>query len=147
MRVFAGWDATGGKLTREITLHATQVRRPTPRRPHDASSSRTVRQDHAAPVQEEMCDEEVRDIRKIVRDATQGTRDREEGGVKEGWWTEGVGRARAALGRFMSAAPRTLGFPFSTRHFDPSGGLRIRQTKPTPVRPVTVIFCDHGSPP
>ena len=65
----------------------------------------------------------MRDIRKIVRDATQGTRNREEGGVKEGWWTEGVGRARAALGRFMSAAPRTLGFPFSMRRFDPSGGL------------------------
>ena len=87
-------------------------------------SSGSIRQDHAAPVQEEMCDEEVRDIRKIVRDATQGTRNREElGGVKEGWWTEGVGRARAALGRFMSAAPRTLGFPFSMRRFDPSGGL------------------------
>ena len=59
--------------------------------------------------------------------------DREGGGVVEGGWQGLLGRARAALGRFVVAVPRTLRKPFSLFRHDCRGGHDPPQTKPTPL--------------
>ena len=105
----------GGKeLTREITVPTSQVRRPTPRRPFDTPPPQTIHQPQDAVQEHEvMRDEEasaeVRDVvRDAVRDVAQSVGDREGEGAREGGWLGMLIRARAALGRFVSAAPRTL---------------------------------------
>ena len=62
------------------------------------------------------------EVRDVVRDVAQSVGDREGEGATEGGWLGMLGRARAALGRFFSAAPRTLRDPFSLFRSDPSGG-------------------------
>ena len=124
VNVFAGWGEGGKELTREITVPASQVRRPTPRRPFDTPPPQTIHQPRDA-VQEHgvMRDEEASaEVRDVVRDVAQSVGDREGEGAREGGWLGMFGRAREALGRFVSAAPRTLRNPFSLFRSDPSGG-------------------------
>ena len=124
VNVFAGWGAGGKELTREITVPAPQVRRPTPRRPFDIPPLQTIHQPRDAVRECEVMrgEEASAEVRDVVRDVAQSVGDREGEGATEGGWLGMLGRARAALGRFVSAAPRTLRDPFSLFRSDPSGG-------------------------
>ena len=115
--VFAGWGAGGRELTREIIVPAPQARRPTPRRPFDAPPPQAIQQSREAVAEYEEERDEVTsaEVRGIARD-------REEGGAVEGGWQGMLGHARAALGRFASAVPRTLRNPFSLFRHDRDGG-------------------------
>ena len=95
-----------------ITVPASQVRRPTPRRPFDTPPPQTIHQPRDA-VQEHgvMRDEEASaEVRDVVRDVALSGGDREGEGASEGGWLGmlGGGRARAALGVALSR--RHLGF-------------------------------------
>ena len=124
VNVFAGWGEGGKELTREITVPASQVRRPTPRRPLDIPPLQTIHQPRDAVRECEVNrgEEESAEVRDVVLDVAQSVGDREGEGATEGGWLGILGRAREALGRFVSAAPRTLRNPFSLFRSDPSGG-------------------------
>ena len=115
--IFAGWGAGGRELTREIIVPAPQARRPTPRRPFDAPPSQAIQQSREVVVEHEQ------EQGKVTTAEVHGiARDREVGGAVEGGGQGMLGRARAALGRFASAVPRTLRNPFSLFRYDRSGG-------------------------
>lgn len=118
--VFAGWGEAGAELTREITVPAPQARRPTPRRPLDALRTPS------------MCPPRVMDLghdekrgaeeKAEVCSVTQSEGVSEEVGAIGGNRLGLLGRARAALGRFAAAIPRTLRNPFSLLRPDLCGG-------------------------
>jgi hypothetical protein len=110
----------GGGKRAHARDHRTRVTGETPNaaraaRLFDTPPPQTIHQPQDAVQEHEvMRDEEasaeVRDVvRDAVRDVAQSVGDREgEGATREGGWLGMLGRARAALGRFVSAAPRTL---------------------------------------
>ena len=118
--VFAGWGEGGAELTREITVPAPQARRPTPRRPLDALRTPS------------MCPPRVMDAghdekwgaeeKAEVCSVTQSEGVSEEVGAIGGERLGLLGRARAAIGRFAAAIPRTLRNPFSLLRPDLCGG-------------------------
>ena len=118
--VFAGWGEGGAELTREITVPAPQARRPTPRRPLDALRTPS------------MCPPRVMDAghdekwgaeeKAEVCSVTQSEGVSEEAGAIGGERLGLLGRARAAIGRFAAAIPRTLRNPFSLLRPDLCGG-------------------------
>ena len=119
----------GGGKRAHARDHRTRVTGETPNaaraaRLFDTPPPQTIHQPRDA-VQEHgvMRDEEASaEVRDVVRDVAQSVGDREGEGAREGGWLGMLGRAREALGRFVSAAPRTLRNPFSLFRSDPSGG-------------------------